>query len=434
MEAKAKDSKRREPSTEIVPVVRQETLPTFDEVAIGFVEQLASFRELAEIVVSSGFLPKAVDTPEKALTLMLKGRELGISPMLAMQKLYVVDGQPGMAAELALALAISRADVKVEWVRREPLGATVRILRPGWEPHEESFTIEDAKKVRIGWDRQEGRAKYLHEKDNWQNWPGAMCGWRAVLAGLRAVAPDVLAGMYSIEELAPDTPIDPKTGAPIGEVVYTAEVEEDPETAAQKKTDAALDALERELDAEGDGLSEEEANRVVAIFKETGEEVEVEGIPNAPAEYGFIRPALGWYRPVVLGTTADGKILAVPITEKNVREKEVGEAIVEHVGEAKEPTGSYVETEDPYAAIEDQRQARSAIRNVLIRQGVVEEDDDGSEVVAAIRAAAEIVWRDDPDSVPREDDGKVDPRKLDRDALVEILRYLVESAKEGGLS
>lgn len=37
-------------------------------------------KEQATMAVKSGFLPRAVDTPEKAIVIALKGRELGIPP------------------------------------------------------------------------------------------------------------------------------------------------------------------------------------------------------------------------------------------------------------------------------------------------------------------------------------------------------------------
>ena len=48
----------------------------------------------------------------------------------------------------------------------------------------------------------------LVKKDGWQFYPKAMLRARAITAGLRAVAPDIIAGIYDPEELGADVTVD----------------------------------------------------------------------------------------------------------------------------------------------------------------------------------------------------------------------------------
>ncbi|MBV9282954.1 MAG: hypothetical protein JOZ41_23015, partial [Chloroflexi bacterium] len=51
-------------------------------------------REQADVLVRSGFLPHGVNTPEKAISIVMKGRELGIPPMYALSNIAVINGKP----------------------------------------------------------------------------------------------------------------------------------------------------------------------------------------------------------------------------------------------------------------------------------------------------------------------------------------------------
>jgi len=65
---------------------------------------LAEMRDLAEIVFDQGLLPVSLDTPQKAVIIMVAGRELGLGAMQSLRELYVVHGQVGMTAKLMGAL------------------------------------------------------------------------------------------------------------------------------------------------------------------------------------------------------------------------------------------------------------------------------------------------------------------------------------------
>lgn len=177
--------------------------------------------------VRSGFLPehitKNVDEKTavaKAVTIAIKGHELGLPPMQAFASITVIKGKPCLSAELMLALAYSKVKgCKITFKtppEKQSQECTVMMQRPGGDPMDFRFTMQDAQQAGI-----------VTAGSAWQKYPAAMLRARAISAGARAVFPDAVMGCYTPEEIG---------GAPIeieGEVIEstpasTAHVEEVP--------------------------------------------------------------------------------------------------------------------------------------------------------------------------------------------------------------
>lgn len=149
-----------------------------------------AMREQAKALVSSGFLPKAINTPEKAITLAMAGRELGLGMMQAIRSLHIIDGKPVMSADLMAALVhrnVAGAMLRVETSDNEE--CVVVAARNGGKPTRFAFSLEDAK--RAG----------LTNKDNWRKYPRAMLRARCLAEAVRATFPDALFGVYHPDEL-----------------------------------------------------------------------------------------------------------------------------------------------------------------------------------------------------------------------------------------
>lgn len=150
----------------------------------------ATLRDQAAEALKSGFLPRAIQTPAQAMAIVMTGRELGLPPMASLRSIHIVEGKPTMSADLMAGLALSRLP-----------GATFRVLsttdaecvvlagRPGQEPTEFRWTIEDARRAN------------LTGKGPWKSYPRAMLRARVTSEACRATFPDVLAGVYLPEEL-----------------------------------------------------------------------------------------------------------------------------------------------------------------------------------------------------------------------------------------
>jgi hypothetical protein len=175
-----------------------------------------TMKEQAGALVRSGLLPSAINTPEKAIVIMMQGRELGIGPMQALNGINVIAGKATISPQLMLALIENSGKLEDIAIETSPTSSTVTMKRIGRTPHSETFSIEDA------------RAMGIAQKDNYKKQPATMLKWRAVAACSRVVFPDVICGMYTHEEINPDF-VDVETGEIIAaqsEGVEVAEVSE----------------------------------------------------------------------------------------------------------------------------------------------------------------------------------------------------------------
>jgi hypothetical protein len=156
-------------------------------------DEFGAMLQMADVLVKSQFLPQSVKTKEQAVTIMMVGRELNIPPWQAINGVSVIQGRPTVAPQLMLSL-IRRSGLQ-EDIQIVPSKDcyTVTMKRKGETAHTETFTMDDA--TRMG----------LAIKDNWKKQPMTMLKWRAVAACARVVYPDVIMGLYTPEELAPDS-------------------------------------------------------------------------------------------------------------------------------------------------------------------------------------------------------------------------------------
>lgn len=146
-------------------------------------------RQQAEMMVKSGFLPPAVNTPEKVITIALTGRELGIGMMEAVRGINVIQGKPSVSPQLMLALARRTGELANLEMKTGATGATVTITRKGQTPYTTTFGPGEA--LALG----------LSGKDNYKKQASTMYQWRALAANLRVTFPDAISGLYTPDEM-----------------------------------------------------------------------------------------------------------------------------------------------------------------------------------------------------------------------------------------
>jgi hypothetical protein len=154
--------------------------------------QWGMMREQAAMLVKSGMIPTSIKTPEAAIAIMLKGRELGVPPMQAFAQISVINGKPALGAELMLARIRERyPDADIQIKKRAADGCVIHARRRKSDEYVEfSFSVEDAK-----------RAGVLN-KDSWAKYPKAMYYWRTVSDMARSLWPECLSGAsHTPEEL-----------------------------------------------------------------------------------------------------------------------------------------------------------------------------------------------------------------------------------------
>lgn len=161
--------------------------------AIQIAQHINQIQVLGQTLVKSGLLPQGVRTPEAAVAIILKGRELGIPPMQALSHIHVISGKPTLSAELMLAM-VMKAGHEVWIVETNAQRCEIAGKRRGSSREQSlSFTMDDA--------RQAG----VTGNQTWKKYPDAMLRARAISAFCRMFAPDVLMGVsYTPEELGAD--------------------------------------------------------------------------------------------------------------------------------------------------------------------------------------------------------------------------------------
>jgi hypothetical protein len=155
-------------------------------------QEWAMLKEQAQLAVRSKLLPAGISTPEQAVIIALKGREIGVPPMQAFSHIHVIKGKPAISAELMLALIYKNCPGSViSYLQTDAHACRIQAKRPGNEkPSEFSFTIEEAKMAG------------LTSKDSWRQYPAAMLRARCISLMARAIFPDAIMGCsYVPEEL-----------------------------------------------------------------------------------------------------------------------------------------------------------------------------------------------------------------------------------------
>lgn len=149
----------------------------------------------ATIVVKSGMAPKGMEKAEAITVAIMHGLEVGLTPLMALQRIAVINGRPSIWGDAAIGLV--RASGLCEYVQEmingdgDNMVASCRAKRKGEkEPIERTFSVGDAKKAGL-WGKQ----------GPWQQYPKRMLQMRCRAFALRDLFADVLGGLYIAEEL-----------------------------------------------------------------------------------------------------------------------------------------------------------------------------------------------------------------------------------------
>ncbi len=171
-----------------------------------------SLIKVADVLFKSQLFPNARNS-YGAYAIVQYGSELEIPPMTALQTMSIISGKICMAAQMMLTLALKRG-VEYKITVDSDKEVVVIFSRKGFESYTSSFSIEEAK-----------RAGIFKAQGGWEKWPRDMCFWRAVTRGLRRIAPDVILGLYAIEEIKDAPPLNEPVEA---EVVTNGKIEGEP--------------------------------------------------------------------------------------------------------------------------------------------------------------------------------------------------------------
>jgi hypothetical protein len=201
----------REYTSEIVRAPRARAMTDVD----SWVEVIQDVVTLSEHVAGTDFVPKNLRGKSAAVAAaILFGRETGMGPMMALQNVHVIEGQPTLRAEHLRAMVLG-AGHQIEYVELTGHRCVVKGRRRG---EHDWLTIE--------WSIDMARAAGLTGKQVWKSYPRAMLAARATGELCRLKFPDVTHGIYSSEEIE-------DMGAPEG---ATPELESGPSSTGAGQT------------------------------------------------------------------------------------------------------------------------------------------------------------------------------------------------------
>jgi hypothetical protein len=176
-------------------------------------------KEQAQILLESGFLPKAIDTVPKAVAIAMHGAELGIPIWTALNNINVIQGKPSASPQLMLALINRSGQLEDMSIDVNDERAIVTMKRKGRTAHIEEFSMADARQM-MTTEYVNGQRKQipLADKYNWKQMPQTMMKWRAVAACARVAFPDCILGLYTPEEMGADVSVDDEGNMTVIEV------------------------------------------------------------------------------------------------------------------------------------------------------------------------------------------------------------------------
>ena len=145
----------------------------------------------------SGLVPAAyADKPENMIVTIMAGAEIGIPPMAALRLYHIMDSIPRLSSEGIRAVLLSNPEIEYfEPQSCSETQATWIGKRRGRPEKSATWTIERAKRAGLTEKRNRDGSP-----GNWIKYPEDMLNARASMQLGRMIAPDVVAGMVSLEE------------------------------------------------------------------------------------------------------------------------------------------------------------------------------------------------------------------------------------------
>jgi hypothetical protein len=158
----------------------------------------------ADTVIQSGLMPDSITLPEQVLTIVQHGKELGLTPHIALNNIHVIAGRPVVSSTMLGAMLKRR---RIEWTISEDF-ATIDTpdgsmdKRTTYKFYWKSPITERVMETSfsITWKQMEV-AGYV-SKHNWQKYPKEMMRARCLSYAVRALFPEVLMGTYTDLEMA----------------------------------------------------------------------------------------------------------------------------------------------------------------------------------------------------------------------------------------
>lgn len=156
--------------------------------------------EMATFLAESGLI-KGVTTAQQAFTLILFAQSQNLHPGTIVGRYHVIEGVPSMKSDVMLA-EFQAGGGKIEWVESDGKVCKATFSHPALHP--KPFTVAVSlqemieNETALRWDKYKN-AMVL--KETYRKNPAAMLRARVITAGIRAINPGALHGIYAPEEI-----------------------------------------------------------------------------------------------------------------------------------------------------------------------------------------------------------------------------------------
>jgi len=150
-------------------------------------------------LMDGGAIPSNLDSPEKIATVIQHGKELGLDPVTSLGGIHVIKGRTVISAAIMGALLKRNGYEFVYTKDYDKSGGDNAITEVEIFWISKTLNREMSAKQSISWNEMT-LAGYT-TKDNWSKYPKNMMRARALSTAIRAIAPEVLLGIYSDTEI-----------------------------------------------------------------------------------------------------------------------------------------------------------------------------------------------------------------------------------------
>jgi len=145
-------------------------------------------KSMGEVLAESGMFTD-VKTQAQAIVKIMAGRELGIGPIVALTKIFVVQGRVALSAEVMAGLIKRSQDYDYIIKAHTERICTLHFMYKGKFIGESTFKLEDAQRAGVSYGV------------NWKKYPRNMLFARALSNGARWYCPHLIAGTYTPDEM-----------------------------------------------------------------------------------------------------------------------------------------------------------------------------------------------------------------------------------------
>ena len=167
--------------------------------------QEISLTTTVEDLLASGSLPPGVNTKEKIMTITQYGKELGMTPMTAINSISLVSGRMVISSKILGSMLKAKGYEFVwtaDWAFDETKNTNYSEITIYW--YSSILKREMSDSLRMTWNELERAG--LTERDTYKKYPKFMLRARTMSAAIDKIAPEVRNNIFTAEELADSDP------------------------------------------------------------------------------------------------------------------------------------------------------------------------------------------------------------------------------------